>query len=211
MIAMYRLSDNEVMPDKQRPDVTKIRQRAAQVQQELDNLPGNTSPEVVAQKQELLNKLLAQIEAYEQNRKNGCAQMYGLTPGDYGIIQVPEAEEADFWNSLYVEYDGDTMTYHTNPRYEINGSVITVNPGWVKQQHRLIDADVTDWSGETLTEPLFFRLVFAQVDATQAITVQLLTRLEEEEFADLPAGLTLISMIVEGRINVDNSITEGVF
>jgi hypothetical protein len=58
---------------------------------------------------------------------------------------------------------------------------------------------------------VFFRLVHAQNIATQEISVQLLVRNEDEEFSDLPANLNNLGTIVEGKIDSNNVITEGVF
>ena len=211
MIALIRNIDNEVMNDRQGSDWSKKTQ-LANLQIELENTP-ETEPTKRQALQQAIDTLQAQWDAWLLRRREICAQQFGGVASDYSITDVPPEKEQDYMNARYVEYDGEILTFHTNPLYYIVGSIITCTSGWVRGNERLLEDDITDWSGESLTEPLFFQLWWAQNTATQEISVQLLVRNENEEFSELSGNLVKRGRkpVCEGRVNIDNSITLGKF
>lgn len=213
MIALVRNTDNRVMNERQGSDwpATKKAQ-IIKLQDDLENTP-ETEPQKIQAIQQAIDVLLDQWQAWLLRRREICANQYGGVASDYSTVDVPSESEQNFMTARYVEYDGNSLTFDISPPYYVEGGVITCTSGWVRENERLIDDDITNFSGETLTEPLFFRLWYAQNNATQEISVQLLVRNEDEEFSDLPGNLTKRGKytVCEGRVNVDNSITIGVF
>lgn len=206
MILAYRISDNQIINYRQTGDWGKYAQLTQQ-QEEYANLPGNTSQEV----KDAYLQAIANLEADKQDWYDRFITNAGGNPATYDVIQVPPDEISQALAARYITFDGQNLTYDLNPIYSIVGSVIAVYSGWVKGNERLMANDETDFSSLTLTEPLFFKLAFCQNVGTQEINVQLFTRDEDEEFGDVPANLQELYTICQGRVNIDNSITEGVF
>lgn len=207
MLLINRLSDNLIIHYVQRAD-WRWYQKLADLQNQYNNLPGNTS-------QEVKDAMLASIAALETDRDAWYERFQinaGVNPETHGIVHVPENEIPQALTARYITYDGTDLTYHGNSVYSIVGSAITVFAGWMKGDERLLMDDVTDFGSLALTEPLYFKLVPCQNNATSEITIQLLTRNEDEEFDAVPGNLTVLNTpLPQGRVNLDNSITEGVF
>lgn len=211
MIALVRISDNMVMDDRQHNDWPAAKKlKIQELQAQIDALQPEDAKKA-AEIQAAIDILQADWDAWLLRRRTACAKMFGGVPEDYRTIDVPPEQEADFKSARDMTVSGDVLTIDTRPLYYIEGSVITVTKGWVKLAHKLAEDDITDFSSEILTEPLYFRLVVAQNTQTENISVQLLTRAEDEEFSPLPSPLVLIRIICQGRVNIDNSITEGIF
>ena len=206
MILIQRISDGEIMHDQLHADWNNKAKLAA-LQAEFDALPGDTAPDVVERKQAAITVLEAQHATWIKHRIDAVVKMFGGTFEGYQALPVPPEEEFEALMARYITEDGGDLTYINTPQYVVSDSVLTVNPGWVKGNYRLTEADVTDFGAVVLAEPLYLALVYAQSNATEAISVQLLTRAEEEEFAALPSSLTFLYVICEGRVNLDNSIT----
>ena len=210
MILVYRIADDVVMNDRQSSDFGKKSQLTA-LQEELANMPGNTHPDVLQRMQGTISELQTQLSAWELRRREIVAAQFGGTASDYAIVDVPQIEQTHVFSARDIIYDGQDLTYDVRPLYEVIGNTILVTQGWASGNYRLLADDLTDFSSLVLTEPMFFQLIMAQEQATKAISVQLLTRDEDEEFAELPPNLTEVTAICEGRINLDNSITMGGF
>lgn len=209
MIAIQRLSDDVIMPIRQSSDWGKKQQL-----QNLEDQWNALSPQDQAANPDLqatIVNLQAEWADWKTFRCQLAADKYGGVATDYQTIQVPQNQESDFFIARDITESGGILTIDTRPLYTIAGSEITVTSGWVKGNHRLLADDVTDFSTLALTEPLYFRLVFAQDTNTLTISVQLLTRQEDEEFGALPVNLDQCMVIVEGRVNIDLTIDEGVF
>jgi hypothetical protein len=210
MILIQRISDGEIMHDIQGNDWGK----AGKLQELIEffgSLPEPRNRETLESIERGITALQADREEWYNRRKDSVIKRHGGIRSDYQIRQVPDDQKPEAMQARYISVVNDVLSYYIDTVYDVQGSTIIVNPGWVRGNHRLLESDLTDFSGYVLTEPLFFRLVFAQSIATLEISVQLLTRNEDEEFADLPASLKRLDTICDGRLNVDNSITEGVF
>ncbi len=156
-------------------------------------------------------QLTAELGIWETRRKESAVKQYGGVVSDYEIFQVPDADKAEAMTSRLIEWESGRLIYHPSQRYAVDGGVITTYAAWVKGNARLLEDDLTDFSTLNLTEPLFFRLVYAQETASLAISVQLLVRNEDEEFESLSGNQEQLTTVCEGRINIDNTITEGRF
>jgi hypothetical protein len=211
MIALLRNSDQKIMNDRQGSD-WKGKEKLAKCQEDLANTP-ETEPTKRQELQDAIDTLQAQWDAWLLRRREICAKQFGGVASDYSTIDVPEDQRNAFFTARDIEYDGNTLTYDTRPAYTIEGSVITCAAGWVRENDRLLEDDITDWSEEVLTEPLYFQLWYTQNTQTQEISVQLLVRQEDEEFSTLPGNLVKRGKtpVCEGRVNVDNTITLGRF
>ncbi len=206
MILINRLSDNLIINYRQKAD-WRWYDKLSQLQADYDALPGNTS-------QQVRDIMLFNISELESDRDAWYTRFKtnaGVNPDTHGIVHVPPGQETQALTARDITYDGENLTFDANPVYSIVGSVVTVHPGWVVKDYRLVAEDVTDFSSLVLTESLYFKLVFAQSLATEDISVMLLTRLENEGFGAFPASQKELWTIVEGRVNLDLSITEGVF
>lgn len=209
MFLIQRRADSEIMPRRQSADWGKYKQ-LADMQAHLASLPPN-EVQSIADTQQAIASLEAERDDWYAARCTELAAKYGGVASDYQVVGVPSGEESQALFARHIIYDGDTFTYDLNPAYSVDGPVVTCHPGWVYGLHRLLADDVTDFTGLATTESVYFQLVYAQVDATQLITIQLLTRFEDEEFADLPVGLTHRGIACQGRVNIDNSIDIGEF
>jgi hypothetical protein len=210
MIVIERISDGEIMHDIQGNDWGKA-DKLQELIEFFGSLPETESRETLENIEQAIGILQADREEWYNQRKDSVIKRHGGIRADYRIRQVPDEQKPEAMQARYISVVNDELSYYIDTVYDVQGSTIIVNPGWVRGNHRLLESDLTDFSGEVLTEPIFFRLVFAQSIATLEISVQILTRNEDEEFSDVPASLKQLDIICEGRVNVDNSITEGVF
>lgn len=210
MILVYRIADNIIMNDRQSSDFGKKAQLTALIE-ELANMPGNTHIDVLQRMQDAINSLRAEKDAWELRRREIVASQFGGVASEYAIVDVPPGEQTQVFTARYITYDGIDLAYDTRDLYEIIGNTILVSQGWASGNYRLMADDETDFNSLVLTEPLFFHLLMTRDIALNTISVQLLTRNEDEEFAALPGNLTEAVAICEGRINLDNSITIGGF
>jgi hypothetical protein len=198
------------MNDRQGNDFYK-KDQLHDLETTLANMPGNTHQDVLDRMQAAIDKIQQDYDAWKTKRIASIVNQFGGIPTDYLCVDIPDAEIQDALHARYITYDGNAFTYDTLPPVDVNGSQVIVYQGWVKGNHRLITDDTTDFSGLSLTDPLYFKLVLVQDGPTQAISVQLLTRQEDEEFSDLPVNLVYCYTACEGRVNTDNSITIGAF
>ena len=208
MILLKRREDGAIMNDRQSSDWGGVR-KLENMKKLLASIPND--PVTQGHVQDAIKELERQREAWYARRKQAIIKQYGGVPSDYAIIQVPEEDTQKAMKALYIEDIDGVLIYMTGPRYTIKGAKITTSAGWVKGNAMLLEDDETDFSILTLDEPLFFRLVFAQETASLAISVQLLVRDEDEDFSDLSENLNQLDTVCEGRVDVDGTITEGVF
>ena len=209
-IAIVRNVDNAVMNDREGSD-WKYHEKLVEEEGKLAALPpGN--PDKQAELEAVIAKLQASKEQWYLKRRQRTAKQFGGVASDYSIVYLPEEITLqEYYSARYITYDGIELTLMLGDAYTVVGSVITCHPGWVKGNERLLTEDVTDWSSEVLTEPVYFELWYARNNSTQEISVQLLTRQEDEEFSALPGTLTRIGQepICQGRVDTDNSIIVG--
>lgn len=165
--------------------------------------------------QQAIDRLHDQQTRWLYNRRERYARKNTGIASDYETIQIPPEEEQDFWRARFVEYDGETLTYDTRPAYIIEGSKVICTSGWVCGDERLLDDYVVDFSDIEIEEPLYFQLWYAKDVQTMTISVQLLIRNEDEEFAEFPQNLIKREYkhgpMCQGRVNLDKSITLGRF
>ena len=214
MIALIRKADNRVMNDRQGSDWPDSKKALlAKYLEDLENLP-----ETEAQKIKELNKaidtLQSQWQTWLYNFRDRYARKHDSVAEDYFTIDIPsEITRQQYFSARYIEYDGENLTFDHRPAYTIEGSIIMCTSGWVIENERLLEDDVTDFSNETLTEPVYFQLWYAQNEATHEISVQLLLRNDDEDFSELPGNLRKRGKypVCQGRVNIDNSITIGEF
>lgn len=171
------------------------------LQEQYDNLPPNAP-------QDLKDQILAMIadleNTYKQNRIASIVNQYGGLFGEYECLKVPEEEESIAATCRIIEYDGETLSYVTDPLVSVSGSVLTVSRGWVKGNYTLDTDDVTDFSTLGNTEDVYFKLCFYRSGAT--VSVVLFTRLEHQDFGENPTGI-FCGDVCQGIIHDDQSIT----
>lgn len=200
MYVINRKADNTIMNCRIGSDWKKTK-KYKRLQDQYDNLPPNAP-------QSLKDQILAMIAAlettYKQNRIASIVNQYGGLFGEYECLEVPEGEEATAATCRLIEYDGESLSYVTDPLVSVNGSILTVSRGWVKGNYVLIADDGTDFSTLGNTEDVYFKLCFYRSGPT--VSVVLFTRFEHQDFGENPTGI-FCGDICQGIIHDDQSIT----
>jgi hypothetical protein len=207
MILIKRNIDGIIMYDKQSSDWNRQTQLDALYVQKDTLQPEDAG--ALDNIQNAINMLEAYKQVWYNRRIQAVIQNYGGVLSDYSIVQVPKEQEADVFRARYVTIEEDgTLTCDLRPLYSIDGSVLTITAGWITGNQRLIDDDVTDFSGMVLTETLFVKAVIAENEGTRLLTVQVLSRNEDEEFSVLPAGMTEVLEVCNFSVSIDNELNE---
>ena len=214
MIALIRKADNRVMNDRQGSDWPDSKKALlAKYLEDLENLP-KTEAQKIKELNKAIDTLQEQWQTWLYKFRERYAKKHQGVAEDYFTIDIPpEITQQQYFSARYIEYDGENLTFDRRPAYVVEGSIITCTSGWVIENERLLGDDITDFSEETLTEPVYFQLWYAQNEATHEISIQLLVRNDDEDFSELPGNLRKRGKypVCQGRVNVDNSITIGEF
>ena len=223
MIGLIRKADNRFMNERQGSDWrknifdprTKITkgEQLIKLLDELENLP-KTEAQKIKELNKAIDTLQSQWQTWLYDFRERYAKKHQGVAEEYFTIDIPpEITQRQYFSARYIEYDGENVTFDCRPAYTIEGSVIICTSGWAVENECLLEDDVTDFSNETLTEPVYFQLWYAQNEATHEISIQLLVRNDDEDFSELPGNLRKRGKypVCQGRVNVNNSITIGEF
>lgn len=215
MFLIVRKEDNEVMPQRQGADwgdktgnQPSKQEKLVALQLQLVNLPPNADPKTIEAIQGLINGLEDDKAAWYKKVLQAYAAKNGVDWADFECIPVPENERSSVFKARYIRYNGQKFSYDLLPWYVHQDQIITIFPGWVRGNHRLVLPDETDFSELALTEPLSFSLCFYQRISDKYISVELFLWADDEDPGyDLSgSGLDFCQKIVQGSIDMDHQI-----
>ena len=149
---------------------------------------------------------------YVKRRLNSIIRQYGGILDDYELLEVSDDEKEKALTAKYITYDGKTLKYDTNPRWEIDknnpGQINVLAPQWVRGNHTLLENDYTNFREEEFKEDIYFSLEFWQNEGTQDIVVEIFTWYPFEDRVENPKGKRFCAVICQGVYHHKTKIIE---